>query len=61
MPKKISDKWSIQISGKTANALKEYCNDNGLKMNWFIETAVHLCISGSFIVTHINISGSYGK
>lgn len=63
--KEKTNKWSIQISGKTASALKSYCDDNGLKMNWFVDTAIHLCISGSLIETYIRksilISGSYGK
>ena len=58
--KKKSDKWSIQISTDTASEIKRYCDRNGFKMNWFVETAAHLCITGSLIVAYISGS-SYGK
>jgi len=65
MKKKQSNKWSIQISEPTAISLKEYCKDNGFKMNWFVETAIHLCISSSAIISCVKSSfvpsGSYGK
>jgi len=63
--KKNKENWSIQISVPTANSLKEYCDENGLKMNWFVEKAIHLCISSSLIITCVRAtvltSGSYGR
>lgn len=63
--KNKSNNWSIQISIPTASALKEYCDDNGFKMNWFVETAINLCISSSLIMSCVRASalhsGSYGK
>lgn len=63
--KKNTDKWSIQISEKTASSLKYYCNSQGLKMNWFVEQAIHLCISSSLIFTGVKSSvfnsGSWNK
>jgi len=65
MMKKKSDKWSVQISVPTAGALKTYCDNNGFKMNWFVEQAIHLCISGSLILSCVRASvlssGSFGK
>ena len=65
MKKKKTENWSIQISTNTAEKLKRYCNDNGFKMNWFVETAIHLCITGSLIISCIRAkalpSGSYGQ
>lgn len=58
---KKKSNWSIQISVNTAKQLKQYCNVNGFKMNWLVEHAIHLYISGS-LNNHRNlISGSYGK
>lgn len=42
-----NDKWSIQISKKIKNVLKVFCNDNGYKMNKFVENAILTKISGS--------------
>lgn len=63
--KEKSNKWSIQISGETASLLKKYCETNGFKMNWFVNTAIHLCISSSAIISCVKTSfiqsGSYGR
>ena len=65
MKKKTDKQWSIQISVPVAQELKKYCDDNGFKMNWFVETAIHLCITGSLIISCVRASalnsGSYGK
>ncbi len=64
MRKKVNN-WSIQISSDTAEELKRYCHDNGFKMNWFVENAIHLCITGSLIISCVRASAltssSYGK
>jgi hypothetical protein len=41
------DKWSIQISKKFKIILKSFCDDNGYKMNRFVENAILTKISGS--------------
>lgn len=50
MPKKKSDKWSIQISSHLADILKEFCQSHGYTMSGFTQIAIVSAISGS---THI--------
>jgi hypothetical protein len=61
----LSKNWSVQLSIPLATYLKEYCKDNGFKMKWFVENAIHLCITGSLIVSCVRAgalnSGSYEK
>ena len=64
--KKKSKNWSLQMSPDTATELKNYCKEGGFKMNWFVETAIHLCITGSLIISCVRASalsssGSCGK
>lgn len=41
------EKTSIQISVSIRNILREFCDENGLKMNRFVEKAILSSISGS--------------
>jgi hypothetical protein len=45
-----SDKTSIQVSTTIRDLLKEFCEDNGYKMNRFAEKAILDAISGSYRV-----------
>jgi len=45
-----SEKTSIQVSTTIRDLLKEFCEDNGYKMNRFAEKAILDAISGSYRV-----------
>jgi len=42
------DKTSIQVSTVVRDLVKEFCEDNGYKMNKFVEKAILQAVSGSY-------------
>ena len=42
------EKTSIQISTPVRDLLKDFCEENGYKMNRFVEKAILQSISGSY-------------
>ena len=46
------EKTSIQVSVTIRNLLKEFCDENGFKMNRFVEKAILQAITGSYRLTN---------
>jgi len=46
------DKTSIQVSVSIRDLLREFCDENGFKMNRFVEKAILQAISGSYRISN---------
>jgi hypothetical protein len=45
------ERTSIQVSVSIRNLLKEFCDENGFKMNRFVEKAILQAITGSYKIS----------
>lgn len=46
------EKTSIQVSVSVRDLLREFCDENGFKMNRFVEKAILQAISGSYRISN---------
>lgn len=46
------EKTSIQVSVSIRDLLREFCDENGFKMNRFVEKAILQAISGSYRISN---------
>jgi hypothetical protein len=46
------EKTSIQVSVSIRDLLREFCDENGFKMNRFVEKAILQAITGSYRISN---------
>lgn len=46
------EKTSIQVSVSIRDLLREFCDENGFKMNRFVEKSILQAISGSYRISN---------
>lgn len=50
------EKTSIQVSVTIRDLLKEFCDENGFKMNRFVEKSILDSISGSYKIKNYEVN-----